>query len=108
MSKLLWLVGGTALALAVFAVLNGPDVVPEPVDGVDRAAGKLAGWGTKQRAAGTGGKLVGKVEEFASKITGDPDTADQGAFDQATGALRDAAGQTAQALGSTIHDLNKV
>lgn len=106
MNKFLWLLGGTTLALAVFAILNGPDTVP--ADGVERAAGSLAGWGTKQRASGTGGKLLGKVEEVAGKVLGDRDTSDQGAFDQATGAVRDAAGQTAQALGDTIHQLNKV
>ena len=107
MSKLLWLLGGTALALAVFAILHEPDFEGAPADGVDRAAGKVGTWGVKQRAAGAGGQLMGKVEEFAGKLTGNPDTADKGAFDQATGAVRNAAGQAAQALGGTIHDLNK-
>jgi uncharacterized protein YjbJ (UPF0337 family) len=105
MNKILWLVGGTTLALAVFAILNAPD--PEPADGVDRAAGKVAGWGTKQRATGAGGNLLGKVEEFAGKITGNRDVSDQGVFDQASGSVRNAVGQVAEAAGQTIHDLNK-
>ena len=104
MNKLLWLVGGTTLALAVFALLNSPETAP--ADGVDRLAGKLGGWGAKQRATGTGGQLLGKVEEGAGHLTGNQDTSNQGVFDQATGAVRNAAGQAAQALGSTLHDLN--
>ena len=104
MGKLVWLVGGTALALAVFAILNAPEPA---VDGAERAAGELGGWGLKQRAAGGGGKLLGKAEEVAGRVTGNDDTASQGTFDQAAGAVRSAAGQAAEALGSTIHDLNK-
>lgn len=106
MNKILWLVGGTALALAVFAILNAPEPALA-TDGVERAAGKVGTWGTKQRAVGAGGNLFGKVEEFAGKVTGNADVSDQGAFDQATGAVRNAVGQTAEALGKTIHDLNK-
>ncbi len=108
MKKLLWLIGGTTLALAVFAILHEPDPAVAPANGVDRAAAKVGAWGVKQRATGAGGQLLGKVEEIAGNVTGSPDTADQGALDQATGAVRNAAGQAAQALGQTIHDLNKV
>ncbi len=107
MSKVLWLLGGTALALAVFAILHEPDFATAPTDGVDRAAGKVGAWGLKQRAGGAGGQLLGKVKEFAGNVTGNPDTAAEGTLDQATGAVRNAAGQAAQALGETIHDLNK-
>ncbi len=105
MNKLLWLLGGTTLAVAVFAIINAPD--PAPADGLNRAAGELGGWGLKQRATGTGGQLLGKVKEAAGNLTGDSETRDKGVFDQAAGAVKDAAGQAAQALGSTIHDLNK-
>ena len=63
MTKILWLLGGTALALAVFAILNGPDTVFAPADGVDRAAGNVGAWGTKQRATGAGGQILG-MEAF--------------------------------------------
>lgn len=107
MSKFLWLVGGTALALAIYAILNGPDFATDSPDGVDRAAGEVGSWGLKQRASGTGGKLLGKAEEMAGNVTGNDDVSHRGVFDQAAGAVKDAAGQAAQALGSTIHDLNK-
>ena len=105
MNKILWLIGGTTLAIAVFAILNSEELAP--ADGVDRTAGKVAGWGVKQRATGTGGQLLGKVKEFAGNVTGDQQTADEGVLDQAAGAVKNAAGQTAQALGQTIHDLNR-
>ena len=105
MKKLLWLLGGTALALAVFAILNGPDL--EPADGTDRLAGKVGGWGVKQRVGGTGGELGGKLKQFAGNVTGQPDVESEGVLDQATGAVKNAAGQAAQAIGSTLHELNK-
>ena len=84
-----------------------PTSTLRPADGVDRAAGNVGAWGTKQRVGGAGGQLLGKVKEFAGDVTGDEQTSNEGAFDQAAGAVRNAAGQAAQALGSTIHDLNK-
>ena len=105
MSKLLWLLGGTTLALAVIAILNAPDALP--ADGVERVAANIGAWGLKQRASGVGGSLAGKVKEFAGNVTGNQDASDEGLFDQATGKARNAAGQAAEALSSTIHDLNK-
>lgn len=105
MNKLLWLLGGTTLALAVFTILNASE--PMPADGVDRAAGKIGGWGTKQRVAGAGGQLFGKAKEALGDFAGSPDVSDEGVLDQAAGKVRNAAGQAAEALGSTIHDLNK-
>lgn len=105
MSKFLWLVGGTALALAVYAILNDQNQLAG--DGVDRAAADVGGWGLKQRVTGTGGGVLGNVKEFTGKVTGDEQLRGEGVFDQATGAVKDAAGKAAEALGSTIHDLNK-
>ena len=104
MNKILWLVGGTALALAVFTILNAPETAS---GGVENTAGNLLGWGTKQRAAGAGGGLLGRVKQAAGDLAGNDDLSDEGSLDRATGAVRDAAGQTAQALGKTIHDVNK-
>ena len=103
MSKILWLLGGTTLALAVFAILNAD----ETVDGFDQATGKLGDWGLKQRVAGAGGGVLGKVTEFAGNVTGDRETSAQGIAQQATGTLRNAAGQAAEALSNTLHDLHK-
>lgn len=105
MTKLLWLLGGTALALAAFAILNGEDATP--LTATDRAAGKVGGWGAKQRVAGAGGDLFGKAKQTVGDLTGNDSLSSEGAFDQAAGKVRNAAGQAAEALGSTIHDLNK-
>ena len=107
MSKFLWLLGGATLAAAVFVVMNQQLGVTAPADGVDEAGNDVGAWGTKQRAFGLGGQAKGKVEQFASNVTGSSDLANQGVWDEATGAVKDAAGKAAQAIGSTIHELNK-
>lgn len=111
MSKLLWTVAGTTLGLAAYALLKQPSLQPAlqpaPVDSVDKAANKVGTWGTKQRAFGVGGQLKGKVEQGAGNLTGNADLADKGTFDEAAGAVKDAAGKVAQALETTVHDLNK-
>ncbi len=107
MSKFLWILGGATLAVAAYVVMNQQLGLAAPADGLDEAGNNLGAWGTKQRAFGTGGQLKGKVEQFGANLTGDSDLGDKGVFDEATGAVKDAAGKVAQAVGSTIHDLNK-
>ena len=107
MSKFLWILGGATLAAAVYVVMNQQLGITAPADGVDEAGNNVGAWGTKQRAYGVGGQAKGKVEQFASKLTGDSDMANQGVWDEAAGAVKDAAGKAAQAVGSTIHELNK-
>ena len=107
MSKLAWVVGGTTLGVAAYVLLNGSSGQAVPADGVDEAAGKVGAWGTKQRAFGTGGELKGKVEGGVGNLTGNEDLANQGAFDEAKGAVKDAAGKAAHAVEQTIHELNK-
>ena len=106
MSKFLWILGATTLGVAVYVVMSQQFEQAAPIDGVDTAAGNIAAWGAKQRLFGAGGQLKGKVEQGVAGFTGDQDTADKGVFDETTGAVKDAAGKAAQALGSTIHNLN--
>ena len=106
MSKFLWILGATTLAVAAYVVMNEQFQQAAPVDGVDEAAGNVAAWGTKQRLFGGGEQLKGKVEQGLGNFTGNPDTADKGVFDEATGALKNTAGKAAQAIGSTLTDLN--
>ncbi|MGA7312542.1 MAG: CsbD family protein [Silvibacterium sp.] len=75
-------------------------------DDADTAARKISGWGTKQRAAGAGGKLAGKLKEGLGRVTGNEDLAAEGLADQASGTVRDATGALAHAAGQTIHDLS--
>ncbi len=105
MSKLLWLIGGTALVLAVYTVLNsGEDSV---ADTADLTAGRIGGWGLKQRATGTGAGVLGTVKKAAGDLTGDESLSGEGVLDQAAGKVLGVAGKAAQAVSSTIHDLNK-
>ena len=106
MSKFLWILGATTLGIAAYVVVSQQIGQTATADGVEDAANKAGAWGTKQRVFGTGGQLKGKLEQGVAGFTGDQDTADKGGFDEATGAVKDAAGQAAQALGSTIHKLN--
>ncbi len=107
MNKFLWVLGGATLAVAAYVVMNQQLGLTAPADGVDDAGNKAGAWGTKQRGVGLGGQLKGKFEQGAGKLTGDSDLKNQGAFDEAKGAVKDAAGQVAQAVGGAIHDLNK-
>ena len=107
MSKFLWILGGATLAVAVYVVMSQQLGVAAPVDGVDEAGNNVGAWGTKQRAFGLGGQAKGKVEQFASNVTGDSDMANQGVWDEAKCAFKYAVCKAAQAVGSTIHELNK-
>lgn len=106
MNKLIFLLGGTALGIALYKILNAP----QPgygYAGVDRAAADVGAWGTKNRVAGAGGQLLGKLEQGVGSVAGNPDLNDQGVYHEATSAVQNAAGKVAQAVGETIHDLNK-
>lgn len=105
MSKFLWILGGTTLGLAAYVITKQPQ--PANADGLSEAGSNLGAWGTQQRASGLGGQLKGKVEQGAGNLTGDADTADKGAFDEATGEVKDAAGKAAQAIGGAVQDLSK-
>ena len=107
MNKFLWLIGGTTLAIAAYVVMNQQLGITTPANGVDDAGNQAGIWGTKQRGFGLSGQLKGKIEQGAGQLTGNSDLQNQGAFDEAKGAVKNAAGQVAQAVGGAIHDLNK-
>ena len=108
MKVLPWMFAGAAIAGAIYVLANQTST-PEYATGSDNiedAAHKTFGWGTKQRATGTGAKLVGKVKEGFGRATGDQDLADEGVVEQVAGSVKDATGQLAHAAAETIHDLN--
>ena len=103
-----WIVVGIGIGVAACVILS--PLAPEHATGsddVENAARRTFGWGTKQRAAGTGQQAVGKLKEGLGRITGNDDLAGEGVGDQVAGATRDAAGSVAHAVGETIHDLNR-
>ena len=108
MKTLAWLAAGIGAGLAIYLIANSPG--PQYAtgsDNVEGAARNAAGWGTKQRAAGLGSSVVGRVKEGLGNLTGNPDLADEGIGDQVAGNVREGVGKVAQAAGQTLHDLNR-
>ena len=94
-------------AVVAYVLLNQQPVADTGWNSVEDAAGKTWGWGSKNRLAGAGTNVAGKVKEGFGRLTGDADLADEGVADQAVGTVRDAVGAVAQAAGDTIHQLNR-
>ena len=108
MKALPWVIAGVGVGIAAYVVLNQPG--PQYATGnddVEYAAGRTSFWGSKQRLSGTGRGLAGRVKEGFGRVTGDDQLADQGVADQVAGAVKDTAGQAAQAVGQAIHELNR-
>jgi uncharacterized protein YjbJ (UPF0337 family) len=107
-----WLLAGGAIGAAI-AVMAMTDMEPgfatgkNGYDSVDRAAAKTFGWGTKQRAEGKVGSVVGSVKEGVGRFTGDTDLEAEGTIDKVTGKVKDVVGEFGTAAAQTLHDLNK-
>lgn len=108
MKALSWIIFvGAGIGIAAYVVLKqSGSQYATGNDDVENAAGKTTLWGSKQRLAGKSGGLVGKLKEGVGRVTGDDQLAGEGVADQVVGAVKDAAGQAAHAVGETIHDLN--
>jgi uncharacterized protein YjbJ (UPF0337 family) len=109
MRALPWIIAGVGIGLGVTILLfneSEPDYATG-YDGVERAARKTFGWGTKKQAEGKVGSFAGAIKEGVGRLTGDDEMAGEGAVDRAVGNVKDAAGQLGHAIGETIHDLNR-
>jgi uncharacterized protein YjbJ (UPF0337 family) len=103
-----WLIAGAVAGIAAYILFSSrPPQYASGYDSVDNAADDVAAWGAKQRLKGTGTNVAGKLKEGLGRLAGDPNLADEGVGDQAVGAVKDAAGKVAGAVGQTIHDLNR-
>jgi uncharacterized protein YjbJ (UPF0337 family) len=108
MKALSWVIAGVSAGIAAYIILNQPGPRYSTGDeDVEYAANRASLWGTKQRLYGTGGDVAGKVKEGIGRITGDDQLAGEGVVDQMAGAVKDTAGRAAQAVGQTVHDLNR-
>jgi uncharacterized protein YjbJ (UPF0337 family) len=110
MRALPWVVAGVGIGVGVTLLLRLTEPEAEYAtgyDGVERAARKTFGWGTKQRAEGKAGSVAGAIKKGVGRFTGDDEMAGEGAVDQVVGDVKDAAGQLGHAVGQTIHDLNR-
>ncbi|MHB2009800.1 MAG: CsbD family protein, partial [Acidobacteriaceae bacterium] len=74
---------------------------------LDAAADRTDLWGSRQRIAGTGRDLLGRVKEGIGRITGNDDLAGRGVVDQIAGAMQNATGKAANAASDTIRDFNR-
>lgn len=107
---LAWLLAGGAIGAAVAVLVLRNDYEPEYAtgyDGVERTAGKISGWGVKQRAKGKVASMAGAVKEGVGRFTGDTELEAEGAMDRVAGEARDIAGEAGTAAGQTLHDLNQ-
>jgi uncharacterized protein YjbJ (UPF0337 family) len=109
MKGLPWIIVGIGVGAAITYMLFNE---PEPAydtghDTFADAARKTFSWGTKKQAEGKVGSFAGAVKQGVGNLTGNQDLADEGAADRVVGNVKDAAGQLGQAVGQTIHDLNK-
>ena len=74
---------------------------------LDAAADRTEMWGSRQRIAGTGRDLLGRVKEGIGRITGNDDLAGRGVVDQVVGAGQNAAGRAAHRVSGTIREFNR-
>jgi uncharacterized protein YjbJ (UPF0337 family) len=105
-----WILAGIGVGVAVAYLLFVDE--PEPAydtsdDRFTDAARKTFAWGTKKQAEGKLGSVAGAIKEGVGNLTGDQNLADEGTADRVVGDVKDAAGRVGQAVGQTIHDLNK-
>ena len=108
MKRFFFLLSTAALGLAGYLILKspGPDLAAASPDDLDTVGNRVGRWGAKQRLTGAGSSVAGSVEQTAGNLVGNEHLSNQGAFDQAKGAVKDAAGQAANAVEGAIHDLN--
>jgi uncharacterized protein YjbJ (UPF0337 family) len=108
MKALPWILAGVGVGLVTYFALNQPGLQYATGDpDVEDAADKTALWGSKQRVAGAGASIFGKVKEGVGRVTGDDQLAGEGVGDQLAGAVRDTAGSVAQVAGNVLHEVNR-
>jgi len=108
MKSLPWVVAGVGVGFATYFLLNRPAAQSATgSDTIEAAANRTADWGSGRRITGTGRNLFGKAKEAFGLAIGNQRLTDEGTADRFVGAVNDTAGETAQALGKTIHDLNR-
>lgn len=74
-------------------------------DDLDSAADTAANWGSKQRIAGTGRSLLGRLKQGFGRITGNDSLVEEGVLDQIAGDLQNTSGKAAHGISDTVHDL---
>jgi uncharacterized protein YjbJ (UPF0337 family) len=108
MKSLPWIVAGVGIgSVLAYLVLHGTSPQAETGwDSVENAANRTADWGGRTRLASLGDSAAGKLKHGLGRVIGDDDLAGEGVLQQAAGAVKNAAGDLAQAAGQTLHDIN--
>jgi uncharacterized protein YjbJ (UPF0337 family) len=75
--------------------------------GIEDAARRTFGWGTKNRVKGTVQSISGGVKAGVGRFTGDDRMVGEGSLERAVGDLKDVMGTLGQTAGQTLHDLNR-
>ena len=109
MRTLPWMmIAGAGIGAATILLMNRSQPEYETgSDGIERAARKTFGWGTKKRVQGAVGSVAGAVKGGVGWLAGNDRMAREGDADRVAGNVTHAAGTVGQAVGQTIHDLNR-
>ena len=108
MKTLPWIVAGVGTAVAAYFWMNQPRMQHATgSDSVEGAAGRTSLWGSEQRVKGLAAGLLGKAKQGVARVTGNDSLAGEGLVDRAAGSVANALGETAQAAGHTLHNLNR-
>ena len=109
MRTLPWMmIAGAGIGAATILMMNRSQPEYEiGSDGMEHAARKSFGWGTKKRVQGVVGSVAGAVKGGVGRLTGNDRMSSEGDADRIAGKVTHAAGVAGQAVGQTIHDLNR-
>jgi uncharacterized protein YjbJ (UPF0337 family) len=104
-----WLLAGGAIGagIATLVLSEREPAYATGSDGIEDAARKTFGWGTKQRMKGGAASMMGRMKEGVGRFTGDSKLEVEGATEKAAGNVQGMAGDAGQEAGQAIHDLNK-
>ena len=107
MKGLPWILAGIGVGFVLAYVTLSEPQTETGWDSAENAAERAWRWGSKARLSGAGRNAAGRFKEGVGSVLGDNDLADEGVADQFVGTVKSEAGALAQAVGETIHDLNR-
>jgi uncharacterized protein YjbJ (UPF0337 family) len=107
MKALPWILAGIGVGFVLAYVTLSEPQTETGWDSAENAADRAWRWGSKARLSGAGRNAAGRFKEGVGRVLGDNDLADEGVADQFVGTVKSEAGELAQAVGETIHNLNR-
>jgi uncharacterized protein YjbJ (UPF0337 family) len=107
MKALPWILAGIGVGFVLAYVTLSEPQTETGWDSAENAADRAWRWGSKSRLSGAGRNAAGRFKEGVGRVLGDNDLADEGVADQFVGTVKSEAGELAQAVGETIHNLNR-